>query len=62
MKNSIINQVLQFGEVTFEIGKYKTIKNTSSINAALETGLVKIESKKMNKSHTGYEWVTLVKA
>jgi hypothetical protein len=59
MAQQIVFEVLTCGDQYYEIGRYKYIKNSSSIEAAIRTGKVKIKSKKRNEYGTGYQWVEL---
>ena len=58
----IINDVLMYGTQYYEIGSFKTVKNSNSIKAAIKTGKVKLGAHKLNFYGTGYEWVELEKA
>ena len=62
MKNQIIDSVINNGSAYYEIGKYKTVKNSSSIFAAVKTGKVKISEKKYNEAGIGFDWVVLIPA
>jgi hypothetical protein len=55
----IINDVLQYGSMYYEIGAYKSIKSSYPIKLAVKTGKVKITASKLNFYNTGFEWVEL---
>lgn len=45
-------------EITYEVGKFKMVKNSNTINAVIKSGAFKIVSSKKNENG-GFDWVDL---